>query len=71
MSSFPESLLADMCDTRLVLIAETAGTFKAQLLDLMKQREQVRTAERIRPGLPTPAMGRWRESAGCGHAKGP
>ncbi|SDT00253.1 hypothetical protein [Bradyrhizobium canariense] len=45
MSSLPESLLADMCDIRLALIAETAGNFKAQLLDLTKLRDQVRKAE--------------------------
>ena len=45
MSSLPESLLADMCDTRLALIAETASNFKAQLLDLTKLRHQVRQAE--------------------------
>jgi hypothetical protein len=45
MSSFPESLLDDMCNTRLVLIAEAACDFKAQLLDLMNLREQVRKAE--------------------------
>jgi hypothetical protein len=60
-----------MCDTRLALIAETAGNFKAQLLDLMKLRDQVRKAERIHPELPTLAMARRREPAGCQQAKGP
>jgi len=46
MSSFPESLLDDLRNTRLALIAETVCDFKAQMLDLMKLREQVRKAER-------------------------
>jgi hypothetical protein len=60
MSSLLDCPLADMCNTRLALIAETAGNFEAQLLDLMKLRDQVRKAERIRLGLPTPAMARER-----------
>jgi hypothetical protein len=43
MSSFPETLV--LCDTRLALIAETAGNFNAQLLDLTRLRDQVRKAE--------------------------
>jgi hypothetical protein len=49
MSSFPESLLDDMRNTRLALIAEAACDFKAQMLDLIKLRDQVRKAEQTDP----------------------
>jgi hypothetical protein len=42
MGPLPESHVAALCETRLALIAETAGNFKAQLLDLTKLRDLVR-----------------------------